>query len=262
MSWLLALPSSLLRATDGGGLARRILVSILAVALALPLTALASPAKAASDLLPDLGMARLTDLKIEKTPDRRKLLRFSSIVVNVGDGPFEVHGQRPDMGASTMTTAQRIFDDASGHRDVPTDAVMYFGGDGHAHWHVRDLESFELKSLRKGSKVGTGAKHGFCFFDNYRYGSQQDPYYLDCGHAGDLQVTIMGLSAGWGDLYRYSLPDQYIDITGLGPGRYQLTGTADADNWFEESDEANNSTWVDIRIRHGRAKVLGYGPAA
>jgi hypothetical protein len=237
------------------------MVLALAVALALPLAVLASPARAASDLLPDLGMARLTDLKIEKTADGRKLLRFSSIVVNVGDGPLELHGQRPDTGTSTMTTTQRIFDGAGEHRDVPTDAVMYFGGDGHNHWHVRDLESFELKHLSKGSKVGTGAKHGFCFSDNYRYGSEQDPHYANCGQSTDLEVT-MGLSAGWGDLYRYSLPDQYIDITGLRPGRYRLEGTVDANNWFQESDESNNSTWVDIRIRNGRAKVVGYGPTA
>ena len=258
---LIALSLFFLRAADRGSFAGRLTVLLLAVAVALPLAALASPARAASDLLPDLGMARLTDLKIEKTADGRKLLRFSSTIVNVGDGPIEVHGQRPDTGASTMTTVQRIFDDAGEHRDVPTDAVMYFGGDGHNHWHVRDLESFELERLRKGSKVGTGAKHGFCFSDNYRYGSVQDPYYTSCGQSDNLSV-VMGLSVGWGDLYRYSLPDQYIDITGLGRGRYRLSGTADADNWFQESDESNNSTWVDIRIRHGRAKVVGYGPAA
>jgi hypothetical protein len=245
-----------------GGLARSLIVLGLAIALAVPLTALASPASAAAeDLLPDLGMARLTDLKIEKTSDGRKLLRFSSIVVNVGDGPLEVHGQRPDTDAPTMTTAQRVFDAAGGHRDIPTDAVMYFGGDGHSHWHVRDLESFELTHLGRGSRVGTGAKHGFCFFDNVSYGSEQDPTYTDCGESEDLQVT-MGLSVGWGDLYRYTLPDQYIDITGLGPGRYRLTGTADADNWFLEGDETNNSTWVDIRIKHGKAKAIGYGPSA
>ncbi|MDQ3965902.1 MAG: hypothetical protein M3246_05535 [Actinomycetota bacterium] len=58
------------------------------------------------------------------------------------------------------------------------------------------------------------------------------------------------------------MPDQYIDITGLRRGRYRLEGTADADNWFQEGDESNNSTWVDIRIRNRRAKVVGYGPTA
>ena len=259
-SSLFALPLLLPKVTGGGRrFARRFIVLALAVALAL--TALASSAGAASDLLPDLRMLRLTDLKIEKTSDGRKLLRFSSIIVNVGDGPLQVHGQRPDTGASTMNTFQRIFDEAGEPHDVPTDAVMHFGGDGHNHWHVRDLESFELERLRDDSKVGTGAKHGFCFWDNHRYGSEQDPYYAGCGQPTDLEVT-MGLSVGWGDLYRYDLPDQYIDITGLGRGRYRLIGTADADNWFRESEESNNSTWVDIRIRNGRAKVMGYGPTA
>jgi hypothetical protein len=261
-SLLVTLPVSFLRATDRGSFPGRLTVLVLAIGVALPLAALASPAKAAaSDLLPDLRMARLTDLKIEKTADGRKLLRFSSTIVNVGDGPIELHGERLDTGTPTMTTAQRIFDEEGEHRDVPTDAVMYFGGDGHNHWHVRDLESFELKHLRKGSKVGTDAKHGFCFSDNHRYGSEQDPHYTSCGQSGDLEVT-MGLSVGWADLYRYSLPDQYIDITGLSRGRYRLEGMADAGNWFQESEESNNSTWVDIRIRHGRANVVGYGPAA
>ena len=243
--------------TEGRRFARCLFALALAVVLAL--TALSSSAGASSDLLPDLRMLRLTDLKIEKTSEGRKLLRFSSIIVNVGDGPLQVHGQRADAGASTMNTFQRIFDEAGETRDVPTDAVVHFGGDGHNHWHVRDLESFELERLRNGSKVGAGAKHGFCFWDNHRYGSEQAPYYTGCGQWADLEVT-MGLSVGWGDLYRYNLPDQYIDITGLGRGRYRLEGTADAENWFRESEESNNSTRVDIRIRNGRATVVGYGP--
>jgi len=34
---------------------------------------------------------------------------------------------------------------------------MYFAGDGHTHWHVRDLETYELIRSDNGSKVGTGA---------------------------------------------------------------------------------------------------------
>lgn len=245
---------------------KRIAVLAAAVAIALPWILLnpwapARPALAASDALPDLGMARLEDFKIEKRPGGQRLLRFSSVVVNVGDGPFEVRGGRPDAGAPTMTTSQRIFDDAGGHRDVPTGAAMYFGGDGHDHWHVRDLETFELTHLGRGSKAGTGAKHGFCFWDNQRYGSEGDPFYKGCGASGDLAVT-MGLSTGWGDIYPSTLPDQYIDITGLPAGRYRLTATADADDWFTEADEANNSTWVNLQFKRGKVRVLGYGPGA
>jgi hypothetical protein len=275
--------SSVVRTVGAAGretFARHIVALALAVAVALPLAALASPAKAASeDLLPDLGMAQLTNLKIEKTRDDRKLLRFSSVVVNVGDGPFEVHGKRTSTNDANMQITQRIFNDASGYRDATpvstTSTYMYFGGDGHSHWHVRDLESFELKHLDKGgTKVGTNAKHGFCFFDNTEYrlslpGAPQNPYYkantspAACAPNDPSALDVlMGLSVGWGDLYPYSLPDQYIDITGLGPGRYRLEGTVDADGWFEESNVSNNSTWVDIRIKKGRARVIGYGPSA
>ena len=238
---------------------------ILGIALALVVLVPSVPAGAVSDRLPDLGMAHPKDLKIEKTLNGRKLLRFSSIVVNVGAGPFEVHGER-DAGASTMTTHQRIFNSAGGYRDVSTAAIMYFGGDGHNHWHVQDLEDFELKPVNGEAPLRTGAKHGFCFFDNYRYGSTNPAYYTTssgaCGRSSSDTQVIMGLSVGWGDIYNWNLPDQYIDITGLPSGRYRLTATADADDWFVESDNSNNFSWVDIQLKSNSVRIVAYGPSA
>jgi lysyl oxidase len=193
-------------------------------------------------------------------------LRFSSIVVNVGAGPFEVHGQRPDTNTPTMTATQRIFDDAGGYRDVPTDATMFWSGDGHNHWHVQDLEEFDLQRLDNGTKVGTFAKHGFCFFDNYNFGSDDPAYYTrksgSCGRSPDNTQVIMGLSVGWGDRYNRLLPGQYIDITGLTPGRYRLIGTADASDWFQESDNANNVSWIDIQLKSNKVSIVARGPSA
>ena len=259
--------------SGGGAFAKnRVMVSLTAVTLAVLLLVVmqahSRPAEAVDSdnlLRPDLGMAKLRHFEIEQTSDGRKLLRFSSIVVNVGAGPFEVQGQRPDTTVSTMTTTQRIFDGAGQYLDRPTDAVMYWSGDGHNHWHLRDLEDFELIRLDNGKLVGTGAKHGFCFFDNFLYGSTQDkayPRWKSCGkQPSDLKAT-MGLSRGWGDAYWRSLPDQYIEITGLTSGRYRLLGTADADNWFLESDDSNNFTWVDLQIKSGSVRVVQHGPYA
>jgi hypothetical protein len=224
------------------------------------------PAYAASDRLPDLGMAKFRDLQVQRTTDGRKLLRFSSIIVNVGDGRFEARGQRPNTGTSTMTVSQRIYNDAGGYRNVATDAVMYYSGDGHNHWHVRDLESFTLKRLDNGVKVGTGAKHGFCFYDNYRYGSTRAPFYTlaggACGISSDLRVK-MGLSVGWGDIYDWNLPGQYIDITRLSPGKYKLWGVADPSGWFQEEVGTNNFTWVNLQLTgDGGVRVLRHGPSA
>ncbi len=232
------------------------------------LAALAAPGLAqAADRLPDLGMAQLSDLKSEKTSDGRRLLRFTTVIVNVGSGPFEVRGARASLGANEMTTAQRLYDTAGGFRDVATVARMFYAGDGHDHWHVRDLESSELIRLDNGVKVGTGVKLGFCFFDNVAYrlglpGAPAAATYPGCGNASSLAVT-MGVSVGWGDEYFWRLPNQYVDITGLGAGRYRLLVTADAPGYFAEANESNNATWVDLQIKgQGAPRVIAFGPAA
>ncbi len=243
------------------------MLQVLAVALALPLALLAalgstsSPAGAVSDRLPDLRMDHLRNFSVQSTVDGRRLLRFDSIIVNVGAGRFQVHGSRPGFFATTMRVRQRIFNDAGGFRSRPTPAKMYFAGDGHAHWHVRNLERFTLTPLGGGATVGTSAKHGFCFFDNFRFGSTKPPYYSSCGGSGDLGVR-MGLSVGWGDIYNSTLPDQYINVTRLAPGNYRLRATADAENWFRESNGLNNYTWVDLRLQGNRVSVIRQGPGA
>ena len=234
-------------------------------AMMLVVAAVRTPAAAATDRLPDLGMYKLTGLQVETTTDGRKLLRFNAIIVNVGAGNFEVLGERPGATTTTITTTQRIFDDAGLYRDVPTDAIMYYSGDGHDHWHLRDLQDYVLTRLDNGVKVGTGAKHGFCFYDNYAFGSTQSAKYTRrsgaCGVERDLSVK-MGLSVGWGDKYNYKLPDQYIDITGQTSGRYRLNAEADPDNWFVESDNSNNVSWIDIKLKGSKVWIVGYWPSA
>jgi hypothetical protein len=91
------------------------------VALLLMVVQAASrPAHAASDRLPDLGMAKFKDLRVQRTNDGRRLLRFSSILVNVGAGRFEARGRRPGTATHTMRVKQRIYNGAGGYRNVRT----------------------------------------------------------------------------------------------------------------------------------------------
>ena len=251
--------------------ARRLwLVAITMVALAAPAPVGASH----GDSLPDLGMAPITDLRVETTDSGRRLLRFTTVIVNVGAGPFETTGI--GQGAGVMdSVSQRIYTDDTvtypdGYRDLPTTAEMYFAGDGHSHWHVRDLELYELHPLVENPvRVGVGAKQGFCFWDNAAYrltlpGAPQSAVYRSCGNSGSLTSVTMGLSIGWGDTYRWSTVGQWVDITGLTAGSYRLSATADARAEFLEASESNNTAWVDIHIRAkgNRIRILGSGGAA
>ena len=230
------------------------------------------------DLLPDLGMAQITDIQIqcsepECNPGTEKRLHFGTTIVNVGAGPFEVTGRRPDINTTDMTTTQRIYDSVGDYRDRSTAGTLFYSGDGHEHWHVRDLEDYDLFQLDESGNVvepavvEQGAKIGFCFFDNTNYGSSEAKYYLSCEAANPnaLRVT-MGLSRGWGDTYGLGTVGQYLDITDLPDGSYRLRVTADGDsadgtNRFRESDETNNSTWADLQITGNTVTVLQYGPS-
>ncbi len=239
-----------------------------ALALAL-MVAAASPSSAIATAThhPDLGMARLRDFKIESTSDGRRLLRFTTIIVNVGGGPFEVQASRASTADPTMTGRQCLYDGSTCSLQS-TQVELGWSGDGHNHFHVIGLEEYELDRLDNGVLVGTGAKTGFCFFDNTRHdlalpGAPASPVYTNCGASSSLSLT-MGLSVGWGDTYFWNLAYQWVDITGLAAGRYRLWATADPQHWFIETDDTNNSTWTDLQIRGkgGSVRVLGYGPSA
>jgi hypothetical protein len=106
---------------------------VIVLCLLLVLAVLVPPKPvAAADRLPDLGMAQITDLRITRENGRR-LLRFSTRIVNVGFGVFEAHGQRPSTTTPEMTVVQRIYNDVGGYTDVSTAARMFFAGDGHNH---------------------------------------------------------------------------------------------------------------------------------
>lgn len=223
------------------------------------------------ELLPDLGMAPLANFSLQRRPRGGMWLRFDAIIVNVGDGPFRAYGHSRQEN-NELLVDQRIWtitDGTGAWVGESTEYRMYWSGDGHNHWHVRDLERYILENTNPSDApvMRTGAKHGFCFFDNYAYnlGLADAPatrQYTRCGYTSADTAVTMGLSIGWGDLYNASLPDQYIDITGLPAGEYSITATADVQRLFRESNEGNNSTTAIIRITKKGVQVIdpGTGP--
>jgi hypothetical protein len=228
-------------------------------------------ASAATQLLPDLRMAVLSTIKVDTTTIAgHRLLRYTAEIVDVGNGPFEARGSRPDTSTPTFAVKQRIYDDAGGYVNVPTAATMYWGGDGHNHWHLTDLEGGVLTRLDNGVQVGTSAKEGFHFADNTPFdlslpNAPQTAQYTSCGgnscRISALHVT-MGLSVGWADIYAASVNFQWIDITDLVNGKYVLTVTADPSHFFEETDNANNDASATIQLSTNGVKVLSYSGGA
>jgi hypothetical protein len=245
----------------------RAVIAVLLLSLAMSASPAAVPPSAmaleTSALLPDIGMLPPKDFSIQSRPRSVRWLRFDSVVVNVGPGAFDVYGGATDADGTRPVT-QRLQDGAGGWLAVTTPARMFFAGDGHNHWHVRDLQDWTIARVNDPANVlRRGAKTGFCFWDNYDYTATAPIVYHPsttsaCMQAGDGTVP-MGLSAGWGDEYPSTIAFQYIDITGLPNGDYMVTLEADLSNEFVEQDEENNTGWAIIRISRKAVSVLSTG---
>jgi hypothetical protein len=242
----------------------RVLAAAVAALLASSLSS--APAQAATDVLPDLRTRRLTDFRIENASNGEKRLRFTTIIANAGPGPFEVRLDRPNTSTAQMTVIQRIYNTAGGWRWVQAPGTHgFWGGDGHSHWHVYKFQRFEIRRLSSGGTegplAGSGAKVGFCFYDNTTYNlglpdAPQSPYYKGCGTTTSLRVKT-GISVGWSDKYGWNLNRQWIKINGLPDGNYRVRVLTDPQNWFVETSNTNNNTYSDIRIIGNTVTKLG-----
>jgi len=216
-------------------------------------------------LLPDLAMVAPYDFRIVFPGDGRRLLRFTTISVNIGAGPFQAIGYDAVDGAAAMSdilsVKQQIKRSDGSWVDRATTAKMQWAGDGHNHWHIVGYQAFRLQTLASHT-LRVAAKTGFCAFDSYLYGSSQPAFYTwekTCRTLPDGSV-FMGTSRRWGDIYKSSIAFQWIDITGLPSGSYKLKVIADppyeTGGLFRESNETNNRAWTNIYIGKTTVSIL------
>jgi hypothetical protein len=223
-------------------------------------------------LLPDLTMPALSEFYGAVGAESKvPRIFFTASIANVGRGPFIIQAVRGDTH-SPWRVSQRFRDRDGSITEQITQGEMVWGGHGHNHWHVHLGASYLLYRVGEATPVKAYEKVGYCFVD-------RQPFKLSLPTAARARVfptgacdgknrlaLDMGISSGWSDPYQWTLPDQRIVIAGLANGRYRLVATADPDNWFRESNERNNFTWVDLQVTTSvsppRVEVLKVGPHA
>jgi Lysyl oxidase len=204
-------------------------------------------------VLPDIAPAPPLDPQLARE-NGRWLLRFSTLLENVGDGDFVLRATRT---VGDWEVDQDVQYSKSGAKVYRTPATLVWGGDGHNHWHVERIAVNRLLPLdahgrvRAGSKGWPDAKVGFCYYDGIRQldDAPQDAVYsrFSCGNKDDTAIG-MGLSWGWADLYPFMLPGQSVDVTDVRDGRYRLRVEVDEQAWFREARRDNNVTWTDLTL--------------
>jgi hypothetical protein len=117
------------------------------------------------------------------------------------------------------------------HSDEPSGGeLLYASADGHDHWHLQKIARY---SLVKGStEVAPAQKVGFCLDDSEHVNKSIGPssaVYTDANgrefcdryHPGATKLWE-GISRGWRDKYEKNLYFQWVDISNVLPGEYQL----------------------------------------
>lgn len=147
----------------------------------------------------------------------RKLLRFSVEAVNQGQATLTVPPppERPDLFQFSTC---------------------------HGHYHFNGFATYALLDL-EGNEVVAGRKQAYCMEDTVQF--LQGPK-VSCSKVHDC--SFQGIQAGWSDLYGNALDCQWLDITDVAPGEYQIKVSVNPNRAFEEISLDNNTATVTVTI--------------
>lgn len=200
-------------------------------------------------------------------------LRFTTSVDNVGDGPLLIYGSRPDTRTPTMTARQAFQSAVDGHLPAtyaeaqnPIPATMYYEpAPSHTHWHLLGFEHFQLRTP-DGRVVVTDRKTGFCLGDRYAVADRL-PHRPDdlgtpegklaeylrqnrCGHhAPEALEVVVGVSVGYGDDYLHTVDFQWLDLTRVPSGVYDVLNVVNGDRSLVEKSYDNNTSSMAISLQ-------------
>ena len=213
-----------------------------------------------------------------------RCLRFTSGPINLGKGLYDM---RFELLADTLAGDAEIHPDELLSRTIigpKTQVVHYSDGTEdtrpagtysfhpiHVHFHDDFILKFELykvtdESLGQLVAAGLGTKSGFCpadqLFGNW-YSFEQG--YETPGGDSPLDncfsptAGTIGLSVGWGDVYRWQRPGMYVEFDGNGNGRYVVRSLVDELDNVLESDDTDNVSYAYIEVQGETVEILERG---
>lgn len=157
---------------------------------------------------------------------RRKLIRFGTQIANIG---------RADLVLGE-----------------PREGVDHWVWDQcHRHFHFEAYAAYDLYDPQQNAMLPIGSKNGFAVIDIGVYDPELAP--LGCrGYNGRNQ----GITAGCQDTYSANLNCQWVDVTGIPDGVYEVVITTNPDGVIPEERLDNNSARVRVQIQGDELQVV------
>ncbi len=207
-------------------------------------------------------------------------LRLTTGPLNVGDGPFVkkfFFAQDLAAGKADPVTLRGPSEQVVYHADGTTTtrpSGTYSFHRTHAHFHDEGILTYEGFRVVGGpdgtvlAPAGVGTKSGFCpadqLFGQWRSFKQAPTGEFSEGDtvAGSCFSPNDGtfsLSKGWGDIYRWQRPGQFVEWAGNPDGYYVIRATVDKGDLTKETDETDNSSYAFIRVVGRRVELIERG---
>jgi hypothetical protein len=217
----------------------------------------------------DIAGVRPVSCAADETVDdgSNRCLRYSFGLANVGDGVFDVRW----MGGDRLSDHDMV--QCLQRGDGTTEAHPAGTGSWHwthGHWHYLDIIRIELDRVAAPGllePVGDGKKLGYSPADQ---GMPQWDRFVQApagtsGSAGNCRAGAdnrLGMSAGWGDTYRYQRPGNYANFADAGDGEFVVRTIADPLDHVREADETDNVSYAHIRVAGVDVQLLEFGRGA
>jgi hypothetical protein len=209
-----------------------------------------------------------------------RCLRLTSGPINTGAGPFDLRftfAQDMASGDADPHYLRGPIRQAVHNSDGSVDfrsAGTYIFHTTHAHFHDENILSYDLFRVTDAQRgglqpTGGGVKSGFCPADQL-FGEWEKFVQQPSGSFGEgdsaaggncfsVNDGFIGLSAGWGDVYRWQRPGQYVEFDGNGDGLYVVRTTVDKANHILESNDRDNSAYALIQVAGENVRILERG---
>lgn len=122
----------------------------------------------------------------------------------------------------------------------PSDGEPWVYSACHDHYHLEDFASYDLVD-GEGNTVASTRYQAFCIID-------YEPYAEGASPTAVHECTTPGISVGWADVRDGDIPCQWIDITDIAPGDYDVHMTVNDSRVAPESDYDNNTFEMPVTI--------------
>ena len=186
--------------------------------------------------------------------DVSRCLRFTSGPFEDGGGPFQIDFDfAGDTTSQKPLTAYQVVHWSDGSMTKqPAGTYDFHAIHGHFHYDgILDYELYAVTTPGAMTHVGDGNKSGFCpadeqigewhEFNQDAAGTYNSGSDASGGNCFSFSNGVLGLSTGWGDVYRWQRPGQYVDFDGLGDGDYVVQSIVDIQHniWGTQRDNVS-----------------------